>query len=129
MMLKQLPVLLILWCLAVFADDSDVTNIEFNERWKNFVHIFFHKNISVDYKTLKPLKPQRHLKPLKPLKPLKSSKPHMYIQKKFLAKTKCLKLISNHSMVVSGTYYNPFQGLFTHSGAWGGLRSLILTKN
>ena len=37
--------------------------------------------------------------------------------------TKCLKFISNHSMVVSGTYYNPFQGLFTHSGAWGGLRS------
>ena len=32
-------------------------------------------------------------------------------------------------MVVSGTYYNPFQGLFTHSGAWGGLRSHILTKN
>ena len=31
MMLKQLPVLLILWCFAVFADDSDVTNIEFNE--------------------------------------------------------------------------------------------------
>ena len=25
--------------------------------------------------------------------------------------TKCLKFISNHSMVVSGTYYNPFQGL------------------
>jgi len=32
-------------------------------------------------------------------------------------------------MDVSGTYYNPFQGLFTHSGAWGGLRSHILTKN
>ena len=46
-----------------------------------------------------------------------------------MTKTKCLKLISNHSMVVSGTYYNPFQGLFTHSGAWGGLRSHILTKN
>ena len=29
MMLKQLPVLLILWSLAVFADDSDVTNNEF----------------------------------------------------------------------------------------------------
>ena len=34
--------------------------------------------------------------------------------------TKCLKFISNHSMVVSGTYYNPFQGV---SGASGGLRS------
>ena len=44
-----------------------------------------------------------------------------------MTKTKCLKLISNHSMVVSGTYYNPFQGLFTHSGAWGGLRSHILS--
>ena len=54
---------------------------------------------------------------------------YTYIQKKFLTKTKCLKLISNHSMDVSGTYYNPFQGLFTHSGAWGGLRSHILTKN
>ena len=44
-------------------------------------------------------------------------------------KTKRLKLISNHSMVVSGTYYNPFQGFFTHSGASGRLRSHILTKN
>ena len=31
-------------------------------------------------------------------------------------------------MDVSGTYYNPFQGLFTHSGASGGLRSHILAK-
>ena len=29
MMLKQLPVLLALWCLAVFADDSDVSGIHF----------------------------------------------------------------------------------------------------
>ena len=34
----------------------------------------------------------------------------IYIQKKFLTKTKRLKLISNHSMVVSGAYHNPFQG-------------------
>ena len=34
----------------------------------------------------------------------------IYIQKKFLTKTKCLKIISNHSMVVSGPYFNPFQG-------------------
>merc|ERR1711928_91862 len=44
----------------------------------------------------------------------------IYIQKKFLAKTKRLKLISNHSMVVSGVYYNPFQG---SQGPKGGLRS------
>ena len=44
----------------------------------------------------------------------------IYIQKKFLTKTKRLKLISNHSMVVSGVYYNLFQGF---SGASGGLRS------
>ena len=42
--------------------------------------------------------------------------------------TKCLKFISNHSMVVSGTYYNPFQGFLTHTGASGGLRSHILAK-
>ena len=29
MMLKQLPVLLALWCLAVFANDSDVSGIHF----------------------------------------------------------------------------------------------------
>ena len=34
----------------------------------------------------------------------------IYIQKKLLTKTKRLKLISDHSMVVSGTYNNPFQG-------------------
>ena len=61
-----------------------------------------------------------------PISPLYSI--HIY-KKKFLTKIKCLKLISNHSMDVSGTYYSPFQGLFTHSGAWGGLRSHILTKN
>ena len=54
---------------------------------------------------------------------------YIYTKKKFLTKTKCLKLISNHSMVVSGTFYNPFQGSFTHSGASGRLRSHILTKN
>ena len=32
-------------------------------------------------------------------------------------------------MDVSGTYYNPFQGFLTHSGAKGGLRGHILTKN
>ena len=53
---------------------------------------------------------------------------YTYTKKKFLTKTSCLKLISNHSMDVSGTYYNPLQGLFTHSGAWGGLRSHILAK-
>ena len=51
-----------------------------------------------------------------PISPLYS----IHIQKKFLAKTKRLKLISNHSMVVSGVYYNLFQGF---SGASGGLRS------
>ena len=30
MMLKQLPVLVILWSLAAFAEDSDVTDIESN---------------------------------------------------------------------------------------------------
>ena len=30
MMLKQLPVLVILWNLAAFAEDSDVTDIESN---------------------------------------------------------------------------------------------------
>ena len=30
MMLKQLPVLVILWILAAFAEDSDVTDIESN---------------------------------------------------------------------------------------------------
>merc|ERR1712116_12499 len=60
-----------------------------------------------------------------PISPLYS----IHIQKKkFLTKTKCLKLISNHSMDVSGTYYNPFQGSFTHSGASGGLQSHILAK-
>ena len=34
----------------------------------------------------------------------------IYIQKKFLTKTKRLKIISNHSRIVSGAYYNPFQG-------------------
>ena len=34
-----------------------------------------------------------------------SSKAYIY-KKKFLTKTKRLKLISNHSMVASGTYYN-----------------------
>merc|ERR1712074_390278 len=51
---------------------------------------------------------------------------YTYTKKKFLAKTKRLKLISNHSMDVSGTYYNPYQGFFTHSGASGRLRSHIL---
>ena len=60
-----------------------------------------------------------------PISPLYSI--HIY-KKKFLTKIKCLKLISNHSMVFSGTYYNPFQGFFTHSGASGGLRSHILAK-
>ena len=53
----------------------------------------------------------------------------LYIyKKKFLNRTKRLKLISNHSMDVSGTYYNPFQGFLTHTGASGGLRSHILAK-
>merc|ERR1712030_134142 len=55
--------------------------------------------------------------------------PHytVYIyKKKFLTKTSCLKLISNNSMDVSGTYYNPYQGFLTHSGASGRLRSHIL---
>ena len=30
MMLRQLPVLVILWSLAAFAEDSDVTDIESN---------------------------------------------------------------------------------------------------
>ena len=51
---------------------------------------------------------------------------YTYTKKKFLTKTGCLKLISNHSMDVSGTYYNPYQRSFTHSGASGGLRSHIL---
>ena len=53
----------------------------------------------------------------------------IYIQKKFLTKTKRLKLIPNHSMVVSGVHFNPFQGV---SGASGGLRSQnfdFLTQN
>ena len=50
-------------------------------------------------------------------------------KKKFLTETKCLKIISNHSMVVSGPYINPFQG---SKGASGGLRSQnfdFLTQN
>ena len=38
--------------------------------------------------------------------------------------TKCLKFISNHSMVVSGTYYNPFQG---SQGPQEGSKAKILT--
>ena len=48
----------------------------------------------------------------------------IYIQKKFLTKTKRLKLISNHSMVVSGAYYNPFQG---SQGPQEGSEAEILT--
>ena len=44
--------------------------------------------------------------------------------KKFLTETKCLKLISNHSMVVSGSYYNPFQG---SQGPQEGSEAKILT--
>ena len=53
--------------------------------------------------------------------------PHytVYIyKKKFLAKTKRLKLISNHSMVVRGVYYNPFQG---SQGPQEGSKAKILT--
>ena len=55
-----------------------------------------------------------------PISPLYS----IHIQKKFLAKTKRLKLISNHSMVVSGLYYNPFQG---SQGPQEGSEAKILT--
>ena len=48
----------------------------------------------------------------------------IYIQKKFLTKTKRLKLILNHSMVVSGTYYNLFQG---SQGPQEGSEAKILT--
>ena len=48
----------------------------------------------------------------------------IYIQKKFLTKTKCLKIISNHSMVVSGPYFNPFQG---SQGPQEGSEAKILT--
>ena len=48
----------------------------------------------------------------------------IYIQKKFLTKTKRLKLISNHSVVVSGAYYNPFQG---SQGPQEGSEAKILT--
>ena len=48
----------------------------------------------------------------------------IYIQKKFLTKTKRLKLISNHSMVVSGVYFNPFQG---SQGPQEGSEAKILT--
>ena len=53
--------------------------------------------------------------------------PHytVYIyKKKFVTKTKRLKLISNHSMVVSGAYYNPFQG---SQGPQEGSEAKILT--
>ena len=56
-----------------------------------------------------------------PISPLYS----IYIyNKKFLTKTKCLKLISNHSMVVSGVYFNPFQG---SQGPQEGSEAKILT--
>ena len=45
-------------------------------------------------------------------------------KKKLLAKTKRLKLISNHSMVVRGVYYNPFQG---SQGPQEGSKAKILT--
>ena len=53
----------------------------------------------------------------------KSSKAYIY-KKKFLAKTKAPKLISNHSMVVSGVYFNPFQG---SQGPQEGSEAKILT--
>ena len=55
-----------------------------------------------------------------PISPLYS----IYIQKKFLTKTKRLKIISNHSRVVSGAYYNPFQG---SQGPQEGSEAEILT--
>ena len=55
-----------------------------------------------------------------PLSPLYSIR----IQKKFLAQTKRLRLISNHSMVASGVYYNPFQG---SQGPQEGSEAKILT--
>ena len=41
---------------------------------------------------------------------------------------KCLKLIWNHSWIISGTYFSPFQGSITYTGASGGLRSHIFTS-
>ena len=41
---------------------------------------------------------------------------------------KCLKLIWNHSWIISGTYFSPFQGSITYTGASGGLRKHILAS-
>ena len=41
---------------------------------------------------------------------------------------KCLKLICNHSWIISGAYLSPFQGSITYTGASGGLRSHILAS-
>ena len=40
--------------------------------------------------------------------------------------TKCLKLIWNHSGIISGTYFSPFQGVYYLYRGSGGLRSHIL---
>ena len=49
---------------------------------------------------------------------------YTYTKKMFLTKTSCLKLISYHSMDVSGTYHNPFQG---SQGPQEGSEAEILT--
>ena len=41
---------------------------------------------------------------------------------------RCLKLIWNHWWIISGTYFSPFQGSITYTGASGGLRSHILAS-
>ena len=63
------------------------------------------------------------------LNPKKMNNPFEYIFWFQFAKTlvaKCLKLILNHSGIISGTYFSSFQGSLTQTGASGGLRDHIL---
>ena len=55
--------------------------------------------------------------------PKKKNNPFEYIFRFQFAKTvvaKCLKLISNHSGIISGTYFSSFQGSLTQQEAQEG---------
>ena len=65
------------------------------------------------------------------LDPKKKNNPFEYIFWFQFAKTvvvKCLKLISNHSGIISGTYFSPFQGSLTQTGASEAETSEILVS-